>query len=124
MKIVVCFVLVLSLLLTGKDYALAMTVSLREAVSIALKDNPLLKAYTWKIAAQKEERNITKGHLYPKFTLEERFSRTDNPTYAFMAKLNQARFTQEDFAINALNSPSPVTDFQTTFSFEMPIYAP
>jgi outer membrane protein len=39
-----------------------------------------------------------------------------------MAKLNQERFTQSDFAIDSLNRPGPVTDFQTMVTIDQPIF--
>ena len=40
-----------------------------------------------------------------------------------MMKLNQQRFTQGDFAVNSLNNPDPITDYQSMFSLEQPIFA-
>lgn len=98
--------------------------SLREAIEMAMKGNPEIRAFTWSVRAHEEDINIARAHWYPKLIMEERFLRTDNPTYSFMAKLNQERFTQADFAIDALNNPEPVSDFQTSFRFEQPLYAP
>ncbi|HNQ02246.1 MAG TPA: TolC family protein, partial [Syntrophales bacterium] len=50
--------------------------------------------------------------------------RTNNPTYAFMAKLNQGLFTQQDFDVSRLNHPDPTNDFQTGFFAEQPIFVP
>ena len=67
---------------------------------------------------------ISKGRLYPRFRIEEKFSRTNNPTYSFMSKLNQERFNQEDFGIDSLNNPDDISGFQTSISFEQPLFVP
>ncbi len=97
--------------------------TLQQAVSRALEDNHGLTAFRNSLAAQKEDIGIARSHYRPKVSLEERFLRTNNPTYVFMAKLNQARFTAEDFAIDSLNDPAAENDFQTSLSLFQPILA-
>lgn len=103
--------------------AAAEPLTLQEAVKQALQDNHGLAAFKNSLAAQKEDIGIARSHYRPKVTLEERFLRTNNPTYVFMAKLNQGRFAAEDFAIDSLNEPAPENDFQTTLSLFQPILA-
>ncbi|MDA8089318.1 MAG: TolC family protein [Nitrospiraceae bacterium] len=99
------------------------TMDLNQAVQTALKENPQIKAGNWAVKAAKEGVSISKGYFYPSLSYESRFMRTDNPTFAFMAKLNQERFTQSDFNINSLNSPSPVNDFQNSLRLDQVIYS-
>jgi outer membrane protein TolC len=98
--------------------------SLREAVELALANNPQLKALAHSVAANREKIGIAGSYRLPKISIEERVMRTNNPTYGFMAKLNQQRFTAQDFAIDALNYPDPITDFQTAVSLAMPLFVP
>lgn len=95
---------------------------MREAVKRAMENNHELRAFGNSLLAQGEDIGIAKSYLLPKIYFEERFMRTNNPTYAFMAKLNQQRFDQQDFAIDSLNNPEPVNDFQTSLSIEQPIF--
>lgn len=99
-------------------------ITLNQAVNIALKDSPFLKAFSWSIEGRKEDVNVSKGHMYPRLNIEERFMRTNNPTFGFMAKLNQERFTQADFMISRLNNPDDISDFQTSLTVEQPIFVP
>ena len=99
-------------------------VSLGEAITLSLEGNHELRAAGNGLAAKKEDVGIARGLLLPRLTFEERFMRTANPTYAFMAKLNQERFTQQDFAVDSLNSPRLINDFQTTVSFEQAVFVP
>jgi len=115
------FFIITSILITS---AAAETLTLQKAVSIAIENNSALKAHYWSIKSQKEEYGAAKSNLYPKIGIEEKFIRTDNPTYDFMARLNQERFTQEDFAVDSLNNPRAISDFQTSFNFEQPLFVP
>ncbi len=115
-------ILVLALLPAGE--AAERVVSLGEAIALSLEGNHELRAAGNGLAAKHEDVGIARSLLLPRLSFEERFMRTANPTYAFMAKLNQERFTQQDFAIDSLNSPRPVNDFQTAVLFEQAVFVP
>ncbi len=100
------------------------TFTLADAVQFALQNNNELRAAESSLAARKDDVGIARSNLLPRAFFEERYLRTNNPTYAFMAKLNQGRFTQQDFAIDNLNNPSPVDDYQTQFGLEQPLFVP
>ena len=97
--------------------------TLSEAVAAALQGNNELRASKDSLLAQREEVGIARSPLLPHVAFEEGAVRTDNPPGVFMAKLNQRRFSQSDFDINALNNPKPTTDFQTLVSVDQPIFA-
>jgi outer membrane protein TolC len=97
--------------------------TLRAAVGKALENNHEIAAFRNSLAAHKEDIGIAQSNLMPKLSLEERFLRTDNPTYVFMSKLNQGRFTMQDFNIDFLNDPGPESDFQTSLSVFQPLLA-
>ncbi len=118
------FLTVLVMIVSFAKIANAEVLTLKEAISIALKDNPQIKAFTWSVEAEKQQALTVKSRYYPRLTLEERFMRTDSPTYAFMAKLNQEKFSQSDFMIDSINNPTAINDFQTSLKFEQPLYVP
>ncbi len=124
MGLMVKVIMSVLLLCLQVNFANGETVTLQQSVSIALKDSPALRSYHWIVEAQKQEVKTAKGSLFPKVKIEERYQRTDNPTYGFMSKLNQERFTQDDFIIGALNNPRDISDFQTSLSFEQPLFLP
>lgn len=97
--------------------------TLKEAVELGLSDNHDLRAAAAATNAAREEIGMARGRLLPKITFEERYMRTNNPTFAFSSKLNQERFSSQDFAIDSLNSPDAINDFQTSLSIEQPVYA-
>lgn len=122
-------VLILSLtfflvLTASSTLALEQVFSLPDSIRYALKHNNELRAAESSVAAKKDDVGVARSNLLPRLFFEERYLRTNNPTYAFMAKLNQGRFTQQDFAIDSLNNPSPVDDYQTQFGFEQPLFVP
>jgi len=121
MKIKILCALFLSIVFISSAYAEEL-MSLDEAVRTALSGNPALRAGKKGIDASKKEIDIARSYLLPKLTFEERYLRTDNPTYAFSAKLNQERFAMSDFAIDNLNNPDPISDYQSSISLEQPIY--
>jgi outer membrane protein TolC len=98
-------------------------IALSDAIKTAMENNHEIMAFKSSLYAQKEDIGIARSFLLPKITFEERFMRTNNTTYSFMAKLNQERFSQTDFEIASLNNPRPINDFQTTLSFEQPVFA-
>lgn len=97
-------------------------VDLAEAVGLALKHNPGLKAVESEAAAAGAEVGMARSQLLPSVTFEERYTRTTSPPAAFTMKLLQERFTQEDFAVASLNDPGQTENFQTVFSVEQPLY--
>lgn len=98
-------------------------VGLEEAVSMALEGNPGLRATENSVNADTESIGVARSRLLPSVRFEERYMRTDNPTYAFSSRLGQGRFRQEDFALDALNHPDDIGDYQSSVSFEQIIYS-
>ena len=96
--------------------------TLPEAVKAALENNHELKAQRNAHAAKQADVGIARSFLLPKVSIEERYLRTANPTYAFMTRLNQERIAASDFAPDSLNRPDAVDDFQTAVSFEQPLF--
>ncbi|MCX8070456.1 MAG: TolC family protein, partial [Thermodesulfovibrionales bacterium] len=96
--------------------------TLVEAIQIALNQNHEIRAFDKSILSATADVSISKSYLLPKITFEERFMRTNNPTYSFMAKLNQSRFMESDFYVPSLNNPNAINDFQSAVFFEQPLF--
>ncbi|SHK20873.1 TolC family protein [Thermocrinis minervae] len=97
-------------------------VTLRQAMESALQNSLEIKSSKREVMAQERELKSAIGYYFPRIKVEEVYTRTDIPVYAFMAKLNQSRITPFDFDPNKLNNPSAVNNFQTKFSIEVPIW--
>lgn len=113
----------LALIFSVSGAAIAGQMSLKDALELGLAQNHGLMAAQAATGAAREDIGVARGYLLPKITFEERYMRTDNPTYAFSSKLNQERFSSGDFAIDSLNGPDAINDFQTSFSIEQPLFA-
>ncbi len=116
--------LLIGLIVSSGVSAAEQQLSMKDCLLLAMKGNPEIRARDHGLLADHEDIRIARSFLLPKLTFEERFMRTNNPTYTFMAKLNQERFAAEDFDIHALNDPAPVSDFQTSIAFEQALFAP
>jgi len=120
------FTMILSVALPSMVFGADRTLTLKNALSIALTDNPEIKAQSQALLAYGEDIGIAQSYLLPKLTLEERFIRTTSPSYAFSFKMNQERFSAADLmgAPDTFNNPGATSDFQSTLSFEQPLFAP
>lgn len=90
--------------------------TLRQAVQLALKQNPVsdeAKATAEEAAAGVA---MARTQYLPQISFTEDMSRGDDPVYGFGTRLRQQRFTQADFAIDALNRPEPIGNFATRIS--------
>ncbi|MBP1750425.1 MAG: outer membrane protein TolC [Deltaproteobacteria bacterium] len=126
MPIFVCRVFAAVLVMTAVNYFpgfcqdVQMTFS--QALDTALSENRELRASRSGLSAQRENIGIARSQLLPKIFFEERAMRTNNPPSVFTMKLNQQRFGASDFAIDSLNYPRTTNDYQTSFSFEQPVF--
>ncbi len=96
---------------------------LSQAVAAALRENPRIRAGVWAVRAAKEGVGASRGYFYPSLSFESRYLRTDNPVYAFMAKLDQQRFSASDFEISSLNQPESINDFQNSLKLDQVVYS-
>jgi outer membrane protein len=89
------------------------SLSLQQAVTIALEKNPLCKAAIADTKAASAGVREARSFLMPHLSFSETATRGDDPVYVFGSKLRQQRFTTADFALNKLNSPLPFGNFAT-----------
>ena len=98
------------------------TVSLKEAIRLTLSRNHLLKAAEQREIAAQHGVAASRSRFLPRIFLDENYTASNAPTQVFMMKLDQGRFTSNDFQIDALNHPASTGDFRTAFSLEQPIF--
>ncbi len=96
--------------------------TLPEAIRVALEHNPLVKAsaYGQDIAAAKL--NQAQAGLLPSLQFSENFQHGNNPVYVFGSLLEQGRFGPQNFDINALNNPGPLSNFRSSVSLRIPVF--
>jgi outer membrane protein len=90
--------------------------TLRQAVDQALGQSPQAAIALAGAEEAKSAAMIARTRLLPQLNFTEDLSRGNDPVYAFGTRLRQGRFTQMDFALNALNRPQPIGNFSTRFS--------
>ncbi len=84
--------------------------------------DPGVKAAQAEGRAGRAEGGAAWSALLPRLRFESGLLRTDDPAVLFSEKLWQGRFTEEDFALDALNFPDPETALQYGFVLEQPIW--
>ncbi|QEM69708.1 TolC family protein [Geobacter sp. FeAm09] len=98
--------------------------TLKEAIGRALENNHLVKAAGYRAAAARQGVAIAKSYYYPTLAFEETLAASNAPTQVFMMKLDEARFTQNDFLTSNLNHPATTHDFKTALTVSLPLYRP
>jgi outer membrane protein TolC len=93
----------------------ASSLTLKQAVAIALENNPQRKAALADTKAAAADANQARSFLFPHVTFSETATRGNDPVYVFGSRLRQQRFTAADFALNSLNTPTPLNNFSSRF---------
>ncbi len=95
---------------------------LSEVVARALEHNPDLAVdEPGQKAARLEFKAARAGYL-PRLDFEQSYQAGNNPVFVFGTLLNQRRFTADNFALSALNSPDPVSNLQTRATVQQTIW--
>ena len=90
--------------------------NLEQAVKTALQNNSLIKASEFGVEAAQARVSLAASAYLPKLSFDHNMTRGNNPVYVFGSLLTQRRFTQENFALDRLNVPPPLSNFQNRFS--------
>ncbi len=96
--------------------------TLDEAVNTALAHNRPLLSEGEKLKASEAGIGEARSAFLPKADVSETFVRSDNPVTVFGSKLNQRSFRASDFAIDKLNGPSPINDFNFRVQVIQPLF--
>ena len=96
--------------------------TLEQAVSAALAGNVSMRAA---MAGEREAAALAdearSGYL-PRIEYTESWQRGNDRVYVFGSLLSQQRFTAANFALDALNRPDALTNYQGTFTVRQPIF--
>jgi outer membrane protein len=96
--------------------------SLRDAVRVALEHNQSVAAVAaGRRAAAARVKEANSGWL-PKLNYGETWTRSDNPVFVFSSLLTQHQFTENNFALGALNQPNALDNFQSQLSLDQTVY--
>ncbi len=96
--------------------------TLPQAVSMALEKNPLHKAALAGTHISLAEIRESRSPLMPKIMFTESALRGNDPVFVFGSRLRQQNFTLADFALNRLNTPTPISNFSSRFSGQWSLF--
>lgn len=96
--------------------------SLHEAVQLALRGNKAIAAGSAAEQASTARIEEARSGRLPKLNYSESWVRSNNPVFVFSSLLTQHQFGVENFAIDNLNRPNPINNFQSVLSLDQPLY--
>jgi outer membrane protein len=114
-------VTLLTVIVAAYSYA-AETLTLDQAIDIALRSNPGLKAADAQVEVAEAGVLKSASGFLPKVTVSETWSRTDSPLMALGTKLNQEIVTPADFDPAVMNRPDPISNYNTRLSVMQPVW--
>ena len=100
----------------------ATPLTLPQAVSMALEKNPLHKAAVADTRISMAAVRESRSPLLPRITFTESALRGNDPVFVFGSRLRQQNFTAADFALNRLNTPTPISNFSSRFSGQWSLF--
>jgi outer membrane protein TolC len=98
------------------------SLSLRDAVRLALSENKSLAASSAAVDAAGSRIDQARGGRFPKVNYSESWTVGNNPVYVFGSLLTQHQFTAENFNIATLNRPYALNNFQSLLTVDQPLY--
>jgi outer membrane protein TolC len=96
--------------------------TLSEAMKKVQEGNYMIKASREEEGAAQAGFDYAKSFGLPRVDLGLGYTISDNPVNVFAFKLNQGRFTMQDFDIQALNDPQSTTNFNAGLTIKYPLY--
>ena len=98
------------------------SLSLAEAIQIALGHNPLINETQARVDISTERIVQARSGFMPRIDASGAYNRTTNPAQAFATKLNQGMITQDDFNPDRLNNPDPMDNYAGKLAAVWPLY--
>ena len=96
--------------------------TLQDAATLALEAHPAIAAARADARQAEAGVGVARAGFLPRVVGAGSYTRSDNPVHAFGTLLSQGRFSEANFAIDALNNPSPVQNFQAVLSVEQTVF--
>jgi outer membrane protein TolC len=96
--------------------------TLDDAVRRARTQNPTARGAA---AAEREaahRADAARASWLPRVDFSETWQRGDQPVFVFSSLLSQRLFAESNFAIDALNHPSPIDNFRSALLVEQPLF--
>jgi outer membrane protein TolC len=120
---VIPFTVALAAWLAGAAHAQE-PLSLADAIAAARTGSPTVRAARAGEAEAASRLQEATAGWWPRVDFSEQWQRGNMPVYVFGALLSQRRFTEANFAIDALNHPDPVSNHRASLTVEQPLFSP
>jgi outer membrane protein TolC len=98
--------------------------TLADAVAAARAGSPTVRAARAGEQEAAERAREASSAWWPRVDFSEQWQRGNLPVYVFGSLLSQRRFTEANFAVDALNHPDPLTNHRAAFSIAQPLFSP
>ncbi len=98
------------------------SLSLRQAVQLALRENKAVAVSNAGLRAAAARIDEAKAGWLPKLMYSESYARSDNPVFVFSSLLTQHQFGPDNFNIGPLNRPDSLNNFQSVLSVDQILY--
>jgi outer membrane protein len=98
------------------------SLSLREAVQLALRENKAIAATDAGMRAAETRMGEARSGMLPKVNYSESYTRSDNPVFVFSSLLTQHQFGVDNFNIGPLNRPDSINNFQSQLTVDQILY--
>lgn len=96
--------------------------TLPQAAGLMIQNNPALAQKQIQSEMAQEQSARSHAAYYPQLDFVQGWTRSNNPVFSFGSLLNQQRFTANDFALESLNHPDPLTDVSSRFQLGWLLY--
>ncbi len=110
------------LLLPGLMAYAQASLTLSEAVKLALTRHPSLEAATARVQAAESRIAQARAGWLPRATYTEGFQEGNNPVFVFGSLLTQHQFAASNFNLGTLNRPDAFSNFQSQVSVDQVVY--
>jgi len=117
-----CLRLALGTPLLAQEGEKTSPLTLEQAVRMALDQNPALRSTEDEGDRARARLKQAQAAWFPRVDFHQDFTRGNNPVYVFGTKLTQRQFSAADFALNSLNTPRPLDNFQTRFDGQWKLF--
>ena len=112
----------LVVLLIGAPLFAQNSLTLQDAVRLALEKHPSVEAGRSAVKAAESRVTEARSGRLPKVNYSESWMRSDNPVFVFSSLLTQHQFTGDNFALGPLNRPNALNNFQSQVTLDQAIY--
>src|ERR1022692_2327327 len=98
------------------------SISLKDAVHLALEKNKSMEASVASRKAAESRIAEARGGYLPKVNYSESWARSDNPVFVFSSLLTQHQFGEQNFQVGPLNRPDFLNNFQSQVTADETLY--